>query len=252
MGEARRRAWDNPSMRVLSITHQRDAGPGVFADAIAAAGGELEQWFRAETEAPPAAPATYDAVMTFGGSMHVDQRKEHGWIAQEIALLRELLERGTPLLGVCLGAQLLSEAAGGDAHRAREPEIGWFEIEVTDAGAEDPLLGPLAPRFEAFEWHSYECGLPAQATVLARTPVCAQAFRVGESAWGIQFHAEVSPADVERWIDDYRAEDALRDGVDPEALRAQTLPRMAAWNDLGRELCGRFLAAVARPLGTPT
>jgi GMP synthase-like glutamine amidotransferase len=237
-------------MRVLSITHERDAGPGVFADAIAAEGGVLEEWFRAETDAPPADPATYDAVMTFGGSMHVDQRDEHGWIAPEIALLRELLERGTPLLGVCLGAQLLSEAAGGDTHRARDPEIGWFEIEVTDSGARDPLLGHLAPRFEAFEWHSYECGLPAQATVLARTPVCAQAFRVGEAAWGIQFHAEVTPADVERWIDDYRAEDARRDGVDPQALRAQTLPRMAAWNDLGRELCERFLATVARSVGT--
>ena len=238
-------------MRVLSITHERDAGPGVFADAIAARGGVLEQWFRAEADAPPADPATYDAVMTFGGSMHVDQRDQHAWIAPEIALLRELLERGTPLLGVCLGAQLLSEAAGGDAHRAREPEIGWFEVEVTDRGGRDPLLGPLAPRFEAFEWHSFECGLPAQATVLARTPVCAQAFRVSEAAWGIQFHAEVSAADVERWIDDYRAEDPRRDGVDPDALRAQTLPRMAAWNDLGRELCERFLATVARPLGTP-
>jgi GMP synthase (glutamine-hydrolysing) len=237
-------------MRVLSITHERDAGPGVFADAIAAGGGVLEEWFRAETDAPPADPATYDAVMTFGGSMHVDQRDEQRWIAPEIALLRELLERGTPLLGVCLGAQLLSEAAGGDAHWAPEPEIGWFEIEVTDSGARDPLLRPLAPRFEAFEWHSYECGLPAQATVLARTPVCAQAFRVGEAAWGIQFHAEVSPADVERWIDDYRAEDARRDGVDPQALRAQTLPRMAAWNDVGRELCERFLATVARSVGT--
>ena len=238
-------------MRVLSITHERDAGPGVFADAIAAAGGELEQWFRAETGAPPADPAAYDAVMTFGGSMHVDQQQEHGWIADEISLLRELLERGTPLLGVCLGAQLLSEAAGGDARPLREPEIGWFEVEVTAAGAQDPLLGPLAPRFEAFEWHSYECGLPAHATALARTPVCAQAFRVGETAWGIQFHAEVSVADVEHWIDEYR-EDGDRAGVDPEALRAQTLPRMAAWNDLGRELCGRFLAAVARPVGTRT
>lgn len=240
-------------MRVLSITHERDAGPGVFADAIPAAGGALEQWFRAETGAPPADPTAYDAVMTFGGSMHVDQRQEHGWIADEISLLRELLERGTPLLGVCLGAQLLSEAAGGDARRAREPEIGWFEVEVTDAGAQDPLLGPLAPRFEAFEWHSYECGMPARATTLARTPVCAQAFRVGETAWGIQFHAEVSVADVEHWIDEYReAEDGDRAAVDPEALRAQTLPRMAAWNDLGRELCGRFLAAVARPVGLRT
>jgi GMP synthase-like glutamine amidotransferase len=235
-------------MRVLAICHQRDAGPGIFADAIAAVGGELEQWFRAETDVPPADPASYDAVISFGGSMHADQEDEHGWLAAEKALLRQLLERGMPLLGVCLGAQLLSEAAGGDAHPAREPEIGWFEVEVTEEGAEDPLIGPLAPRFEAFDWHHYECGLPAHATVLARTPVCAQAFRVGEAAWGIQFHAEVSVADLEAWIDEYR-DDADRDraGPDPETLRGTTMPRMNAWNDLGRALCGRFLAAVARP-----
>ena len=230
-------------MRVLAINHERNAGPGVFADAIAAAGGVLDQWFRAETDFPPDDPADYDAVMTFGGAMHVDQQQAHPWIAGERALLAELLERGTPLLAVCLGAQLLSEAAGGDARRAREPEIGWLEVEVTEPGTSDPLIGPLAPRFEAFEWHSYQCGLPAAATVLARTPVCAQAFRIGEVAWGIQFHAEVSLTDVQSWIAGAGSDpDAVRIGVDSERLRAATLPRMNDWNALGRELCERFLA----------
>ncbi len=233
-------------MRVLSINHQRDAGPGVFGESIAAAGAGLDQWFIAEAATPPADPLGYDAVMTFGGSMDVDEERAHAWLAPEKALLRELLERGTPLLGVCLGAQLLSDAAGGNPRRAPEPEIGWFEIGVTDEGVDDPLIGPLAPAFEGFEWHSYECGPPPDATVLARTPVCAQAFRIGEAAWGIQFHAEVSVADAEFWITDYGSdEDAVRLGVDPEALRAQTMPRMAAWNDLGRALCSRFLAVVA-------
>lgn len=230
-------------MRVLSITHERDAGPGVFTDAIAAAGVELDEWFRAETDVPPADPATYDAVMTFGGSMHVDQEERHPWIAPERELLRDLLARGTPLLGVCLGAQLLAQAAGGDARPMREPEIGWFEVEVTRTGADDPLLGALAPRFTGFVWHHYECGLPAGATVLARTPACAQAFRVGDAAWGIQFHAEVSTADVGEWINHARDGDAVHGDLDPEALRARTLPRMGAWNELGRGLVGRFLAA---------
>jgi GMP synthase-like glutamine amidotransferase len=234
-------------MRVLSITHERDAGPGVFADAIAAAGGELEQWFHAETDSPPADPSTYDAVMAFGGSMHVDQGDVHPWIGEETALLTELLERGTPLLGVCLGAQLLSAAAGGEPRRARETEIGWYDVEVSDPGAADALIGPLTPSFQAFEWHSYECGPPAHATVLASTPVCAQAFRVGEAAWGIQFHAEVTRADLEGWIDDYRdGHDTPPGGLDPEELRARTGPLMPAWNQLGRALCDRFLAAAAR------
>jgi GMP synthase (glutamine-hydrolysing) len=231
-------------MRVLSINHERDAGPGVFAEAIAAAGAELDEWFIAESATPPGDPHGYDAVLTFGGAMDVDQEDEHTWLPPEKALLAELLERGTPLLGVCLGAQLVSEAAGGKPRRASEPEIGWFEIEVTDEGADDPLIGPLAPAFEGFEWHSYESGPPPDAVVLARTPVCAQAFRVGEAGWGIQFHAEVTAADANTWIADYRSDpDAVRIGVDPQAMAAELASRIDAWNELGRALCLRFLEA---------
>ena len=99
-------------MRVLAIVHQRDAGPGVFAEAVAAAAGTLDIWLPAETDAPPAAAEGYDAVMVFGGAMHVDQEAEHPWLRDEKGLLRDLLDRGTPLLGVCLGAQLVAEAAG--------------------------------------------------------------------------------------------------------------------------------------------
>jgi GMP synthase-like glutamine amidotransferase len=232
-------------MRLLSINHQPDAGPGVFAEAIAGAGARLEEWHIAETPAPPVAPGGYDAVMSFGGSMDVDQEDRYPWLVDEKALLQELLAAGTPFLGVCLGAQLLSEAAGGNAHRLARPEIGWFEVEVCAEGVRDPLLGALAPHFEGFEWHSWGCGAPDHAIVLARTPACTQAFRIGESAWGIQFHAEVTATNAEAWIDEHKSEpEAKRLGIDPEALRAQTMPRMAAWNSLGRELCGRFLAAV--------
>jgi GMP synthase (glutamine-hydrolysing) len=234
-------------MRVLAISHERDAGPGVFADAVRAAGGRLDVWHRAETDDLPAAADAYDAVITFGGAMHVDQGDAHPWIPAEIAFLGELLERGVPLLGVCLGAQLVARAAGGEVRRAREPEIGWYGVEVTADGESDLLLAGLAPRFEAFEWHSYECLLPAGATPLATSAVCLQAFRLGESAWGIQFHAEVTPTDAVGWIDEYGSTDpdALRVGLDQDALRAQTAERIGAWNELGRGLCARFLGAAA-------
>ena len=233
-------------MRTLAISHQRDAGPGVFAEAIAAAGHSLDVWHYAETREPPGDPLRYDAVLTFGGAMHADQESEHSWLADEKALLRELLAVEKPLLAVCLGSQLLADAAGGEAVRASEPEIGWFEIEVTPEGAADPVLGPLAPSFEAFEWHSYECRLPGEAVVLARTPICVQAYRVGPSAYGIQFHAEVSAADAAHWVADYQAdEDAVRIGVDPDALGAQTESKIEAFNQLGRDLCGRWLKAIA-------
>ena len=243
-------------MRVLAIVHQRDAGPGVFADAVRARGGTLDTWLRAETDAAPGEPSAYDAVMVFGGAMHADHEDRHPWLRDVKGLLRDLLEQGVPTLGVCLGGQLLAEAAGAPARRAREPEIGWHEVEVTAEGAADALLAPLAPAFTAFQWHSYEFPLPPGATALARSAVCLQAFRLG-AAVGIQFHAEVSAADAEAWIDDYRSdEDAARIGVDPGALRRETHAAIAGWNETGRGLCGRFLDAVLRgaspaPSGPP-
>jgi GMP synthase-like glutamine amidotransferase len=234
-------------VRALAIVHQRDAGPGVFADAFRARGVELDQWFRAESQSPPADPFAYDAVLTFGGAMHADQEREHPWLREEKSLLAELLDRRVPVLGVCLGAQILAEAAGGAARRAPQPEIGWHAVEVTDDGARDPLLAPLAPSFEAFQWHSYEVTLPPDATVLARSPACLQAYRV-DRAWGVQFHAEVSRADAEAWIEDYRSdEDAVRIGLDPEAFRERTHQAIGGWNAVGRGLCERFIAAAATP-----
>jgi GMP synthase-like glutamine amidotransferase len=225
-------------VRTLAISHQRDAGPGVFADAI----GELDVWHVAETTEPPADPFGYDAVLSFGGAMHADQGDDHAWMAPEIALLTELLEADMPLLGVCLGAQLLTVAAGGRVARATRPEIGWHPVELTEEGAADPLLAPLAPGFEAFQWHSYECLPGPDATLLATSPVCAQAFRIGERAWGIQFHAEVSAADLFQWADDYAVDpDAVAIGIDPVRLRAESEPRVNGWNELGRGLCGRFV-----------
>jgi len=229
-------------MRVLAIVHQGDAGPGVFADAMRSGGVQLDTWLPAEEDLPPRDLRDYAAVLTFGGAMHADQESSHPWLADEKALLRELLERGTPLLGVCLGAQLLAAAAGAPVGRAREPEIGWHDVEVTAEGARDPLLTPLAPGFNGFQWHSYEFALPPGAVSLASSEVCLQAFRLNDAAWGIQFHAEVTRADAEAWIDDYRSdEDAVRLGLDPEALRLRTREAIGDWNVLGRGLCERFM-----------
>ena len=234
-------------MRALAIVHQPDAGPGVFADELRDRGVELDEWTLAERgTAPPAEIAAYDAVLTFGGAMHADQEDRHPWLRFEKDFLAAMLDDGMPILAVCLGCQVLAEAGGGTARRASEPEIGWRRVEVTEAGTSDPLIGPLAPDFTAFQWHSYEAVPPAGAEVLARSPICSQAYRIGERAWGIQFHAEVSAADTRKWIDDYRSdEDAVRIGVDPDALRAESDEKIAEWNRLGRELCGRFMDAVA-------
>jgi GMP synthase (glutamine-hydrolysing) len=150
-----------------------------------------------------------------------------------------------PLFAVCLGAQLLSEAAAAPPRRSSAPEIGWYEVELTRQGRDDPVMGPLAPAFTAFEWHSYECPLPAGAVPLAGSEMCLQAFRLGERAWAIQFHAEVSSADARSWIRDYDTDpDAVAAGIDPGKLWSESEPRLPAWNDLGKGLATRFLKAL--------
>ena len=233
-------------MRALAIVHESNAGPGVFAEEMRSRDVELDTWSIVERPDPPADPFGYDAVLTFGGGMNVEDRAGHPWIDPQLELLAGLLERGVPLLGACLGNQLLAEAAGGSVRRASEPEIGWFEVEVLPEGESDPLLGPLAPSFEAFQWHSYEAIPPDGATPLARSAVCPQAYRIGERAWGIQFHAEVTASDAGEWIDDWRKDpDAVAIGLDTDALRTEMERRIEAWNRLGRELCGRFCDAIA-------
>jgi GMP synthase (glutamine-hydrolysing) len=233
-------------MRVLAITHQPDAGPGVFAQEMRERGIDLEEWAMSRRGGgPPREIADYDAILSFGGAMHADQEDKHPWLRFEKDFLAAMVEDGVPLLGVCLGTQLLAEAAGGEARRLAEPEIGWLDVEVLPEGEDDPLLGALAPRFTAFQWHSYEAVPPAGAVPLARSDSCLQAYRLGELAWGIQFHAEVSRADAESWIDDWdEDEDAVASGLDPDELRAETERAIDSWNEVGRALCGRFLDQV--------
>jgi GMP synthase (glutamine-hydrolysing) len=232
-------------MRALAIVHQADAGPGVFADAIRARRIELDEWNPVDGQPRPDL-TRYDATFTFGGAMNVQDRLPS--LQEERRALSELLDRGTPLLAVCLGAELLADAAGGIVRRSASPEIGWQTVELTEAAGTDPVFAAMPRTFEAFQWHSFEFTLPPGAIELARSEVCPQACRVGESAWAIQFHAEVAPADAEHWIDDYRTDpDAIAIGLDPEGLREQTREWIDAWNGLGRALCDRFLeVAVTR------
>lgn len=239
-------------MRVLAIVHQADAGAGVFGDVARESGHDLVEW--APTNGGPPELDGLGAAMVFGGAMHVDQEDANPWMRGEKELLRRLLADGVPLLGVCLGSQLLAEAAGGAPRRAPQPEIGWIPIELTAAAGSDPLFAPLPKRFDALEWHSYEAALPDGAVALAHSPVCLQAYRLrdGARAWGMQFHAEVTSTDVNAWLDTWDSdEDAVRIGLDPEGMRAETIARLGAWSELGRGIAGRFLAAAAGDPVTP-
>lgn len=236
-------------MRVLSLVHQPDAASGVFADASAQAGHALDEWLVPRRREPPAPLEEYGAVLVFGGAMHVDQEDRFGWLRDELRLIRRLAGDGVPLLGVCLGAQLLAKALDAPVRRMPSPEVGWFDVELSPEAAGDSVFDGLPERFSTFQWHSYSFELPAGAVPLARNDRCLQAFRAGDSAWAIQFHAEVTREAVGDWLRSSRPED---DGaLDLERLRLETAERIEGWNALGKGLCGRFLevaaAAATRP-----
>ena len=223
-------------MRVVHVEHPDGRGPGVFGE-----GAEVVRW-RAFEDPPPTGPV--DAIVLYGASTNIVDAPD--WLAVEMGWLRERLETGTPVLGVCFGAQVLAHALGAEVARAREPEIGWLPVTLTAAGRADPVLGALPERFLACQWHSWACAVPEGGIALAESPVCLQAFHAG-SAWGVQFHPEVDDETLSTWIDTYRNDpDAVRLGFDPalaHAAREQNLPR---WNELGRRLFRAFLRAAPR------
>jgi GMP synthase (glutamine-hydrolysing) len=235
-----------PAMRVLTIVHEEDAGPGIFDEVLVAAGTDVDTWLVAEQAEPPARPTAYDAIMTFGGSAHPHQEDRHPWLATEKRFLMDALRRQVPLLGICLGAELIAQADGASVQKLAHPEIGWYEVQVTEEGASDPLLGPIGVSFAALEWHSYEVPLPAGAIALADSASCLQAYRLGKCAWGLQFHAEVTAQDFQHWLDNYTIdEDAVAEGIDPQAIASETEGRLSTWHATGRGICERFLRVAA-------
>jgi GMP synthase (glutamine-hydrolysing) len=230
-------------VRVLVVVHQADAGPGVFSAAVTERGHDLVEWRPAESPSPP---ESFDAAIVLGGGMHPHQEAEHPWLRDEKALLGDLLGARTPTLGVCLGAELVAEAAGATPRRLERPEVGWSEVALTAVAADDPVLGGLPDRFTAFGWHSFETPLPRGAVALATRGDRVEAFRLG-TAWAIQFHAEVTAAIVNGWIERYREDpDLMAAGIDPTPLVEETGARIGASNERGAKLCGRFVDEAAR------
>lgn len=200
----RHAAWEGPH-RI------RDAFTGVpivVLDAL----GEGAAW--------PAHDSVRGAVL-MGGPMSVNDVDAYPGLDAELAWVREGLARDLPMLGVCLGSQVLARATGAAVAPGPRPEIGWLPVEVADP--RDPVIGPLAPMTPTLHWHGEAFGLPVGATPLARsaiTPV--QAFRLGR-AWGVLFHPEADAGLVDQWLAEpvMRAEATAAIGPDFEvALRA--------------------------------
>jgi GMP synthase-like glutamine amidotransferase len=226
-------------MRLLSVVHGDEVRGEVFDDVVRGEGHELDEWWIVERPDPPRPLDDYDAVLVFGGAMNVDQEDEHPWLRREDEFVRGLLERRVPTLGVCLGGQLLAKAAGAHVGPSPEPEFGFTRVELLDGAAGDPLFGALPREFEVWNAHGYAFHVPDGAVELARSPVCSQAFRLGESAWGVQFHPEIRVDQVAHWLREDRVPNA-RELV--EELHA----RYDAWRSFGARLLRSFLGVATK------
>jgi GMP synthase (glutamine-hydrolysing) len=185
----------------------------------------------------------YDAVVVLGGPMNVGEVERHPHLRTELDLLADATARDMPVLGICLGAQLLAHALGAEVKRNPVKELGWHDVALTAEGAVDPVLSALAPTERIFQWHGDTFGLPPGATLLASSPTCEhQAFRWGKHAYGLQFHLEVDAPLVERWLRVHRSELLQTRGVAAEdAIRRETELRIARSMALSTSLFGRLL-----------
>jgi GMP synthase (glutamine-hydrolysing) len=196
-------------------------GLGLLGDRLEASGLPYRR-FRAWDEPIDALqPRDFAAIIPLGGNGHAWEADRVPALRSERLLLREAVEEGVPVFGVCLGGQLLASALGGHVRAAEEAEIGWLEISPTgDAGA-DPVFRVLERATGVYQWHMDVFEPPPGATLLASSEASPnQAFRAdGAEAWGIQFHPEVTPNLFELWISRH-PEEVAESGVDIEALRS--------------------------------
>ena len=148
-------------------------------------------------DAPPEIGGAAGLIF-LGGPMSVNDGLPY--LRQEMDLILAAIERQKPVLGICLGSQLIAKALGARVYRNPTKEIGWFDIHLTEAGGGDPLFAGVNPRETVFHWHGETFDLPAGAARLAYSDACAnQAVRFGGAVYGLQFHLEVTPAMIADW-----------------------------------------------------
>lgn len=177
---------------------------------------------------PDAKPSLegYHALVVLGGPMGVDQTKEHPNLLTEVALIQQAIDHRIPVLGVCLGAQLIAKALGAKVEQGCDKEIGWYPVSLTEEGKHDPVLAHFNGTENIFQWHGDTFEIPAGAQHLAESRLCRnQAFRYGKNVYGFQFHLEVDEPMIERWLRVpamKREIEALNRRIDPERIRRET------------------------------
>ena len=188
----------------------------------------------------------YDGLIVLGGPMNVDQTDEYPNLLTEIDVIRKAIDERKPVLGICLGAQLLAKALGAKVKKNKKLEIGWYDVTPTSNGKKDDLISHFAGTEKIFQWHGDTFEIPKGAVHLASSKLCKnQAFKYGENAYGFQFHLEVDTNLIERWLNvpAHKIEIKNTNGeIIPENIHEQTPKHIDRLIELSNLVFGQFFA----------
>ncbi len=196
---------------------------------------------------PEAKPSLdgYHGLIVLGGPMSANDVTAYPHLLTEVRLIEAALDREMPVLGICLGAQLIANALGAEVRRHREKEIGWYDVFVTEEGKRDPLFSHFRKSERIFQWHEVTFDIPRGAAHLASSPSCPnQAFRYGDCVYGLQFHLEVDEPLIERWLRvpvHKRELDSVRATIDPARIRSETPTRIDRVKQLSERTFREFV-----------
>jgi GMP synthase (glutamine-hydrolysing) len=192
--------------KILVIQHNDDDNLNDLAQPFVEAGLEIVQWHAAKTAAPVDSLDGFSGLVSLGAFAGVEDEAETPWMPFERKLIETALELEIPVLGLCFGSQLLASVAGAEVGKSGRPEVGWYQVQMTEDAAADPLMSVLGPEPEVIQYH-YDTfnwqTLPENLTILATGGGMNQAFRVGKNAWGTQFHIEMNLPTMLGWIASY-------------------------------------------------
>ena len=193
---------------ILIVKHIDIEGPGTLGDFLESQGEPFRIIELGAGEALPTGTKGLKAVVVLGGPMNVDEEGLYPFLKPENDFIQETLRSGVPYLGICLGSQLLAKAAGAKVVKSPVKEIGWYKIQLTQAGSKDPLFDGFRPQDPIYHWHGDMFQIPSNGQLLARAEGCPhQALKVGQNAYGLQFHVEVTDKSIREWCDEYSLTD---------------------------------------------
>lgn len=188
-------------MNALVVMHVASEGPGRLGVFLSERGDSVRTVRLHDEELLPDETAGIDLVITLGGPMNVYEDGKYPFLGHEVDFLRQAMAAEVPVLGICLGAQLIARAAGARVYRSPVEEVGWKDVTLTGEGKRDRLFLGLPESLPVLQWHGDTFDIPEGGRLLATAPECRhQAFRVG-SAWGLQFHLEADRKMIAGWFD---------------------------------------------------